>query len=265
MELASFFSLETLLTFLLVLTRLSGLMISAPFFTDMQVPVQVKIGLAMALSFLMFPTLIPASGHALSTYPKDLIAFSLLATQEFSIGIILGFASSILFAGVRMAGELAATQMGVSMTTLIDPMHNMQLSILSQFYFWFALVLFMMFNLHHHLIAVFHNVFTLLPIGQPLLALKNSLVANTLEMTRGFFEIGIMLSLPVLGTLLISEIAIGFMAKVMPQMNVFIIGIPIKILIGMFILMAALPYMMHFMEHQFEVLIHQLSVILKPT
>ncbi len=228
---------DTILLFLLMLIRISGMMVSAPVFGQAGVPVQLKVGIAVTLSLILFPIY---SGHA-SVPANDLWMFTWLAGQEFIIGLLIGFVANLVFVAVQLAGNQVTLQMGLSTAQEIDPLTNAQQPVLSQFYFILAILLFLNLNLHHYLIMALVKSFQLVPLASGLLNIK-LLTIRFMALTTDVFMLSLVLVLPIIGITLVQEIALAMMAKVMPQMNIFMVALPLKVGVVLILISATLPY-----------------------
>jgi flagellar biosynthetic protein FliR len=252
-------TVPTVITFVLVVTRLSGMMITAPFFSDVGVPLQIKVGFALAVSLLFF--LLHAGAPAWHP-PHDLIPFIVLAIQEFIIGLMIGFAASLVFAGIRMAGDWMGIQMGISVAGMLDPQTHTPNSAMNQFFLMFGIWVFLTLNIHHALIVAVGRSFELVPLGT---AFSNIglLTERFMVMASELFVIAIMMALPVMGILLMTDIALGFVAKVMPQMNIFVVGMPIKMMVGLLCVMVSLPFIGRFLANQYATLVQHVMLLFR--
>lgn len=250
---------QTLLVFLLVLTRLSGMMISAPFFTQIGVPAQVKIAIALTLSLILFPLY----GLHVTVEANNLWTFSWLMTQELVIGLLIGFAANLLFAAVNMAGTHIATQMGLNTASMIDPVSQEQIPVIGQLYFILAITLFMHLNIHHQLILAVAKSFEAIPVASvhgafPDLGL---LTGRLMMMAQNLFKFSIILILPAFGILLVQEVALAFVSKLMPQMNIFMVALPLKVGIALVLMYLTLPYCLEVLTQAFDELSRQVTAL----
>lgn len=237
----SLLTVNTVIAFLLILFRVSGMMLSAPIFSMQNIPAQAKIGLALAFSLILFPL------HTANlVVPKDLIQFAGMAIQETVIGLLLGYVVTLIFMALQMAGEYVSMQMGLSAANLLDPVTHTQSPIVGQFFFYFAALIFLSLNIHHGLIAGLDRSFNFIPLGHFIGEghLTGGLMAERfIKLTSDMFIMSLMVGAPLMGLLLVTEISLGFVAKVMPQMNVFMVAMPLKVLIGLLAILIGLPYL----------------------
>ncbi|MBX2861261.1 MAG: flagellar biosynthetic protein FliR [Vampirovibrio sp.] len=244
---------STITVFLMILIRISGVMISAPLFSNRSVPALTRIWMAMAFAFILFPF----HGRPDFGVPTDLIQFTVMAAQEFGIGLAMGFCANLLFAGVQMAGEYIGVQMGISISSVLDPVNGTNVPVLSQLFYYFAILLFLTLNVHHVLIVGVDRSFKWVPLGADGIGNMDLMLERFMAISSDIFIIALMLALPVMGILYISEVALGFVAKVMPQMNIFMVSLPLKVALGLFVLMVSLPYAATYLEGQYTEFVHR--------
>lgn len=253
----SLLTTSTVITFLLILFRIGGMMVSAPLFSMPSIPPQVKIGLSFAMALIFMPF------HSADfVVPTNLVQFAVIGVQEVAIGILLGFAASLIFSAIQMAGEFISIQMGLSVATVLDPITHTQAPLMGQLYFYFALLVFLSLNAHHALILGIDRSFAWIPLGD-FITNGGLMTERMLVMARDMFVIALLVGLPVMGLLLITEAALCFVAKVMPQMNIFMVGMPLKVGVGLLAIMLSLPYFGDFLGDQYADLVQRLLALYK--
>ncbi len=251
----SWLSISNVILFLLMMVRITGLLLTVPFFSDTTVPPQLQTGLAFALSLILFPLY---AGHS-HLELHDLWQFMWVATQEFAIGALLGFITSMVFAGIQMAGNQVSTQMGLNMANMVDPITHEPSGLMGQIYFILAVVLFFSFNIHHSLIIAVVKSFELLPLAGGITHF-NLLTGRLMAMGADLFVVSVTLIFPILGIMLVNEVALAFTAKLMPQMNIFMVALPLKIGLGLLLMSMVLPFTAEALGNQFEILTKHLFV-----
>ncbi len=228
---------STILLFLLMLIRITGMVVSAPFFGQLGVPVQLQVGCAVTFSLILFPLY---SAHA--QIPADnLWVFSWIAAQEFVLGMLIGFTANMVFAAVQLAGSHVTTQMGLGVAHLIDPVTQEQSALMGQFYFLLAMFLFLSLNIHHGLIQAVARSFELMPLAHGFSG-GEMVVARLMSMAADIFVLSVLLVMPILGILLLQEIALAFVSKVLPQMNIFMTALPLKVGMALLLIYGTIPY-----------------------
>lgn len=214
--------------------RLLALFMTAPIFHDQAVPARAKIAFSMLGALLIAP-LLPESQHVSIAHPNAM----LLLAQQILIGGAIGFAMRLIFTALELAGDLIGLQMGLSFAGFISPGTGDQTPLVGSFLGVLAALIFLAVNGHLLLIAGLVDSFWTLPIDPTLRSWPdfNALAHMGAEM----FRLGLHIALPVLATMLILNIALGVLARVAPQLNVFAIGFPVTLLVGMLALALALP------------------------
>lgn len=224
--------------FLWPLTRIIGMISVAPLFGNVSVPARVKIALGIMLALIISPT-VPAL-PALD--PMSLPGFLILA-QQLIIGLAIGFAMRITFAGVEMAGEITGMTMGLGFASFFDPQTRARSSAISQFLALLTLMIYLATNLHLVVLSTLAQTFELLPISSSFVSAGGML--EVVKWGGRIFSAGVQLSLPIVAALLITNIALGILTRAAPQLNIFGIGFPITIGVGFIMIGIVLPYLMN--------------------
>ncbi|MGQ9655139.1 MAG: flagellar biosynthetic protein FliR [Thermodesulfobacteriota bacterium] len=223
--------------FSLVLIRTGALLFSLPMFGARGVPVPLKVGMAVAFSWALLPIL-PLPDRAA---PQEVLEWGLVAIREAAIGLAIGWMVHLVLAAVPLAGHVLGYQMGFGLANLMDPVGQQQLSMSAHFLNLMALWLFFVMDGHHLLVTVLFESFRWSPpVGLADGAWMGALGA---EAGRTLFWNTLVLAGPLLLVLLLLEVALGIMARVVPQMNVFIVAGPVQIAIGLLGLGAGLGLM----------------------
>jgi flagellar biosynthesis protein FliR len=242
-EMASFsFSMAEILRFAVVLMRVTGIMLCAPFFSGQSIPSQIRVVFALVTTLAMAPMLplksIPA-GFQLSDIAP-------LFFSEVMFGFILGFAASLVFAGIQLAGQIISVQLGFSLINLIDPQTNVESSVFSFLQNYIALMFFLLMNGHHWFLLAINESFHTLPVGG--IQLHAPLVEGLIHLSSEILAIGLRIAGPVIVVSLIGDVVMGILGRAAPQVNILIIGMPAKLLIGF----ACLSFSFYFMPRFFE-------------
>lgn len=227
--------LNSLDVFLLVLTRMTGLFVVAPIFGKRNIPVILKVGIAFFTSLVVFNTNI-FTGELIF---NNLWLFAVAVIKEMIVGVTIGYVAYLVFTAIYVAGQLIDMQVGFGMVNVIDPLSNIQVPITANFYYILSMMLFLMANGHHMLIRALYESFKIVPINTAIF--NTSLMNDILRVFGGIFSIGFKISAPVIAAILITDIALGVMSRAVPQLNVFVVGMPAKILVGLFVMLLTLP------------------------
>ena len=218
------------------LTRILGLIAAAPLFGNASVPISLKIALGVLLALIVAP-LVPAMPGA---DPLSLAGL-LILVQEMLIGLAMGFSIRIVFAALEMAGEISSLTMGLGFATFFDPLTQGRSSAISQFLALLATMAFLAVNAHLVLLSALAESFVSLPISA--LPVSGAGFKQMADWGGKIFSSGVQLSLPIVAALLITNIALGILTRAAPQLNLFGIGFPITLGMGVLVLMTALPYL----------------------
>ncbi len=240
------------------LTRILGLIAVAPVFGNTSVPVQVKIGIGVMLTLIVAPTL-----PALPTVDPMSLPGLLILVQQLIIGLGMGFAMRIIFAGVEMAGTITGMTMGLSFASFFDPQSQGQSNFISQFMALLATLAFLAVNGHLLLLSVLAHSFSTLPISTSPMGAQ--IFKQMADWGGIIFSAGVQLSLPMVAALLITNIALGILTRAAPQLNLFGIGFPITLTIGFVVIGLALPYLTTPLERLFQQGIEMSGQIVAPS
>jgi flagellar biosynthesis protein FliR len=229
-------------SFIWPLTRILGLLAVAPPFGSTSVPMLVKLLLGVMISVVIAPG-VPVP-PALD--PASLTGL-LILVEQLVIGIAMGFAVRLVFAGVEMAGELISSTMGLGFAVFFDPLSQGRSSAISQMLSLLATLVFLSINGHLILIAVMADSFNTLPItAAPITAEGFHYLALT---SARIFSMGLQLSLPIVVALLMTNMALGVLTRSAPQLNLFGIGFPITMVVGFLLIGICMPYMLTPLQH----------------
>lgn len=225
-------------SFLLIFGRITGLFISAPIFASRQIPARIKalviVALAATLAFF-----IPVRYGQEITGPIHFIAAIFV---EILIGYTLGFVIYVIFGAIQLAGQLMDMQMGFGIVNVVDPQTGTQIPLLGNFTQTLALLLYLSVDGHLYLIQALAQSYKVIPVLG--FQINSSFTKLLIEITVFMFIIAVQIAAPIIIAVLTTDIAMGFIARTVPQMNVFIVGLPLKILVGLGALFLMLPVYM---------------------
>ena len=227
--------IASLTVFLLVFIRVFSFMIISPFFVLPGIPVLARLGLSFCLAIVIYPVL-PEAPVSVS---GGLIGYILALTKETGIGLSLGILVNIIFSGIRNAGQYMDFQMGFGLANAVDPLTGAQVTILGQFMNLLGLVFFFNIDGHHRLINALEQSYQFVPLNTAGFNCTSGLIA--VKAFASMSLLALQISAPLLAVLIIVDLALGFVAKAAPQINVFLLGLPLRILTGLFILFIIMP------------------------
>ena len=250
-------SLPQLQLFFLIFLRVGAILMSIPIFDSKSIPIFLKIALAFAASIVLFPMLELEPLPVLTNF----FAMGVSVAGEILFGLAIGFSVKLIFAGIQLAGQLAGYQMGMALANVMDPSTSQQVPILAQLNNLFGLLIFISINAHYWFIRSLIHSFQVVP---PLnVNFGGSLMDHLIKMSGNMFVIGIQVGAPVIAALLITSVAFGLIARTVPQMNVFIVAMPLKIGIGLLFLGLSLPYFSAFLKTIFDGLGQNIYLMVK--
>lgn len=237
------FSLVTFEYFILILVRVSCFVFIAPFFGMSNTPNRVKIGFSVFVSMILFEIL-----PEVEISYTDMFGYATIVMKEGVTGLLIGFAANICNSIVLLSGNIIDMNLGLSMATEYDPISKTNSPITGNFYNYLLLLLLLISNMHQYILKAFVDSFELIPInGQNFQ--WDSLMLSMVEYMKDSMVIGFRIALPVFACIMILNCVLGIMAKVSPQMNMFAVGMQLKILVGLVILyltIRLLPYVSDF-------------------
>ncbi|MBI2891018.1 MAG: flagellar biosynthetic protein FliR [Nitrospirae bacterium] len=226
---------RTLEIFALVLFRISGILFVSPVLGARNVPIMVKTGLSTLFAFLIYPTLPADLDVGFRGLPDLLIGLA----GEFMLGATLGLVADFFFSGVEMAGQWLGMQIGFGMANVLDPQGERQVTILAQIKIMIAFMLFLLVDGHHMIFRSVAESFRLVPLLHA--RFHGAMVEYLFDLAGGLFVLGVKIAAPVMGVLMVVEVAMALVARTVPQMNILMVGMPVKVLLGVFAVSAMIP------------------------
>ncbi|MBC7958420.1 MAG: flagellar type III secretion system protein FliR [Vallitaleaceae bacterium] len=217
--------------FLLVFVRIISLFIAVPIFSNRSIPPIVKISLAFFLSCIVINVI----DTNLTVSSTDVMGYLFALVKEIFVGWIIGFAAYIVFSILTLAGQLIDTQVGFSMVNVFDPMSQVQFTISGTFYYYLVLLIVLVTNSYHFFIRAMMKSFEWIPIGD--VALTANLYNSFTGILNEIFIIALQIAAPFFFVMLLTDIVLGLLARTAPQMNLFVIGFPVKIFLGLVVML----------------------------
>jgi len=229
---------------LLVLARIAGLVLTAPLLAHALVPARARAGLVGVLALAIAPV-------AAVELPSDpgLLPFAGAIAVETLVGAALGFVAQLVFAGVQLGGQIAGMEIGFGMANLLDPQSAQQSTVVAEWEQLLALLAYLALDVHHVLIAALVESFRVAPAGTALLG--GELLRGVGMRGAELFAIGVRIAAPVLIVLLLVNATLGVLARTIPQLNVFVVGFPVNVGVGLVVLGASLPFTFRFLAERF--------------
>ncbi len=238
-------SLPELQLFFLVFLRTGAFLMSLPGLNAPSVPILFRVGLALSASLL----LVPALGLQAPPFLADGISLGVAAAGEILLGLLAGMAVRLVFEGVQLAGQIVGYQMGMAIAEVIDPASEDQVALLSQFNTLFATLIFLTINGHHAVIRSLVESYALVP---PLgFQVNGPVMERLIRLSAEVFVVGLKAGAPIIVALMLSTVSFGLVARTVPQMNIFIVSMPLSIGVGLLFLGLSLPHLAGFIGDLF--------------
>jgi flagellar biosynthetic protein FliR len=241
--------------FLLIVLRASGLIIIAPIFSHNTIPTLIKVGVLLLLSLLLVPTMSTSALPQIESFWQ----LAGLAFKEILVGVIIGLLFRLIFMGAKTAGAMIGYQIGFALVSMPDIEEGGQISILGSFWFLVAMLVFLSINGHHLVLTAFADSYEVIPPG--VVGLASSVGELMIKYTAYVFVIALKMAAPVMITLFLTDVALGAIAKTMPTMNVFFVGFPIKIGVGLMVMAMSLPIFAYVLEKGMMYLDNELRLV----
>jgi flagellar biosynthetic protein FliR len=232
---------------LLVLARVAGLLVAAPILGHLLLPRLVRAGLAIVLALALAPVV-----AAPPELPTTLLALIGALAVETAFGLLLGFIAELVFAGVQLGAQLVGMQIGFGLDNLIDPGNNSQSTVIAHWYRLLALLVFLVLDVHHLLLEALVASFQTAAPGS--LAAGRIPMDGILAAAGDVFALGVRIAAPVLIALLLTNAVLGVIARTIPQVNVFVVGFPLNVGVGLVVMGAALPFTFRLLTSRFAAL-----------
>lgn len=226
-----------MIRFLLVVARVGGIFSVAPVFGQARVPVQVRIIIMVALG----AAVAPVSGAAPEFSQTGVVGLFISMAREVVIGLAIGFIAALVVSAAQMAGELMDYEIGFGLAGSVDPLTDVQMPVAARFLQMFATLIFLTVGAHHFLIQALVESFSVISPGAP----ANMALASrpVMEIFVAVFLTGLKIAGPIIGLMLLCDLALGLVARTSPQLNLLMVGLPLKIGVGICALAVGLPVM----------------------
>lgn len=230
---------------ILIFVRMSSFFIVVPIFFPKGLPNTAKVAFSLVVAYLLLPGVNYTTLNITNNY--TLISY---VACEIATGLTLGFITNLCFLSIKIAGQFIDQQIGFSMVNMFDPSSNSNVTLVEQLMYWSSLILFFTIDGHHMLIRALIESFNSISLGKFILSGDSFNLILTAFIQ--FFAIGLKIAIPVVFIILITDITLGLIGRTVPQLNVMILGLPIKILIGLFSFVITLPLLMNLFVTNFE-------------
>jgi len=242
-------------TFVLVLVRVSVILFMIPIFQSAQVNVMVRFGLGLAVAYIVWHVVPPI---------QPLVGLGPLTAAIFAqvfIGFCFGFVAFLVFVGIQFAGEVMDLQVGFSIVNVINPLTSQNVSVLGEFQLALGSLIYLISNAHHFLFQGLAGSFNLVPL--PYATIQAGLESDMVAFFAQSFFMVFQIAAPLGVTLFLVNIGLALMARVAPQLNVFAIGFPLQIMVGLTMIIISLPLLGVVLPQVFEQTPRELDAVLR--
>ncbi|WP_428908650.1 flagellar biosynthetic protein FliR [Niallia sp. Krafla_26] len=241
--------IETFPVFLLVLVRVTSFFLMLPLFSYRTIPSTFKVGFGFFLALIMFFSMEKPVLEIDATY-------YLLIMKEAMVGILIGFIAYVILSAIQTAGGFIDFQMGFGMVNVMDPQTGAQSPIMGQYLYIISLLFLLSTNGHHLILDGIYYSYQFIPLEQAWLPLGHEHVAQyIIQSFNSMFMIALQMSLPVVASLFLVDVALGIAARTFPQLNIFVVGIPLKIGVSFFLLIVVMSTMMIVVSKLFQTML----------
>jgi hypothetical protein len=244
--------------FLLTLTRISGIFLISPFFGSMNIPIFFRVGIALAMTVVLFPVV---DGLGAPAAPASIVMFGAAVLGELFIGWLIGFVAYISFAAITMAGKVMDMQVGFAVVNVVDPTSGQQIPLIGSFLYNLAVIILLVTNGHHMILAGLIESFRAVPLAG--IEANISLALIIANFTGTIFLAGMKIAMPITFAILLTNVGLGILSRTMPQMNIFVVGIPMQIMVGLFILSMVMPFYVLFLDVLFNEMYGNISLAIR--
>ncbi|WP_409305438.1 flagellar biosynthetic protein FliR [Peribacillus sp. SCS-155] len=243
--------------FLLILVRVASFFVTMPVFSYRTIPASHRIGISFFLAWIMYYT-IDAPILQIDA------AYFLLIIKEALVGILVGFAAFMILSAVQIAGSFIDFQMGFAIANVIDPQTGVQSPLMGQYLYTIALLFLLAVNGHHMLLDGIFYSYQFIPIDKAWIPFGNeNLLEFVVKAFNQTFVIAFQMSIPVVGSLFLVDVGLGIVARTVPQINIFVVGMPVKVGVSFIVLIIVMGMMMVSVQHLFEYLIVTMRGLMK--
>ncbi|MGN0155206.1 MAG: flagellar biosynthetic protein FliR [Lachnospiraceae bacterium] len=236
------FSIYHLEYYLAILVRVMGAIAFAPIFGNQTVTRRVRLFIGIAAAFAVF-TANPYIPLGYTTF----LEYTLILVKELVVGLTMGFMSNITLSIITMAGQFIDRELGFSMVSNFDQTFNTETTITAEFYNMLVMIIMLCSNMHYFILSALSDSFQLIPLGNVVID-SGSLYDTMIQYITSYFVIAMRISLPVMIAIMLLNVVLGVLAKTAPQMNMFVVGMQLKIFVGFAVLFVTLGFLPNITE-----------------
>lgn len=229
-------SMAQLEAFLLIFIRMTGLFILSPIFGRNNLPAVFKIGFSFFLA-VIFVNVNEIPAVSMST---NISLYAIYIIKELLVGLIIGYATYVIMSAIYLAGQMIDMQVGFGSVNVLDATSNIQVPLTSNFYYMYIILIFLTLNGHFFIIQALFRSFEIIPID--MIGFNINFVPEVIDIMQEMFEIALRIAAPIIATIFVADVVLGVLSRTIPQMNVFQLGMPLKVIIGLAVIMVTFLY-----------------------
>lgn len=242
---------------LLIFVRMVGFFVQAPIWGSRHIPRNALSGTAAVFAVVLFPA-VPVPKGMLTLGDRlmggDVAPFISYIFTQFVVGLMIGYMSFLIMAAVQFGAEILDVQMGLSVAASFDPASHGSVNMIRRWAFYLAMVLYLLMNGHHKALEAMRYSYAVIPLDG--ISFSGKMLDDVIVKTGLIFTLGLQISAPVVASLFITQVALGLLARVAPQMNVFMLSFPLNIMIGLTLLSSSLLLLRERLGQLFDDNIH---------
>lgn len=225
--------------FLLILVRLIGFFTILPIITGANIPGIIRMALSVGFAFMVYTSGLYGEVHIM--FNDSMIAFFFMVIIEFAIGFTMAYVVYMIFATLYIVGQFMDNAIGFNMVSVMDPAGTMQAPVTGNLLYLMSMVLLIQTGGLHRILGAFFSGFSFAPIGTVRIFDQYAMFMYIIELFMHLFVMGMQIAMPIVGAILLINTALGMLVKASPQMNIFVVGIPLRILLGILLFFALMP------------------------
>lgn len=257
MEPFAVFEVEVFKVFVLVMIRISGFIVTAPVLGSRNFPIIAKISLTALLAAIITPTILSLG----ITLPSEPMALAVLGIGELMIGLMIGFVMTLVFAAIQVGGQIMDMQSGFSMINVFNPAMETQVPVFGFFLFILAVMFLLVTNTHHIMIRALVSTFERIPLGG--FVARPELFWEVSRWGRVMFYDGLLIAAPVAAALFVAYAAMGLIGRLVPQIQLFVVGFPLTIAVGLFVMALSVQMYLMVLEGMFDEMFHGVDSMIR--
>lgn len=229
--------------FLLIMIRMSSMMVVAPFYSSGVIPFRIRALVGFLITLVVFP-MVSAKNFVM---PGDMGVYALLVLREVTLGLFIGFLVSLIVAAFQLSGEFFAVQIGFGINEVFDPLAQVSIPLIGQLKNLIGLLVFLAIGGHHFMVRAVYRSYDLVPLRELNDRVVQGMLGFVAHAFSGMFVVALKIALPVMATIFLISVSMGILSKAAPQMNIMMLGFPLKIAVAFGVMLIITPLIVRIM------------------